>query len=82
MPYHKPNNQTLYINKYSNHPPTILKQLLKIIDKRISEILSDIEEFSKVIPMYNQALKASGFKVKLTYNPNKMKRQTRKRNIT
>ena len=31
-PHYKPNNQTLNINKYSNHPPNILKQLPKSID--------------------------------------------------
>ena len=36
-PYRKPNNKPLYINKHSNHPPNILKQLLKSIEKRISE---------------------------------------------
>ena len=36
-PYRKPNNKPLYINKHSNHPQNILKQLLKSIEKRISE---------------------------------------------
>ena len=35
--YHKPNNKPLYINKRYNHPSNILKQLLKSIEKRISE---------------------------------------------
>ena len=36
-PYRKPNNKPLYINKHFNHPQNILKQLLKSIEKRISE---------------------------------------------
>ena len=34
--YRKPGNKPLYINKYSNHPSNILKQLPKFIEKRIS----------------------------------------------
>ena len=34
--YRKPGNKPLYINKYSNHPSNILKQLPKFVEKRIS----------------------------------------------
>ena len=37
-PYSKPNNEILYINKQSNHPPTILRQLPSMIEKRISDL--------------------------------------------
>ena len=39
-PYQKPNNSPIYINKNSNHPPNILKQLPKSIFKPISETSS------------------------------------------
>ena len=39
-PYRKPNDQLFYINKHSNHPPSVLRQLPKSISKRISEISS------------------------------------------
>ena len=55
-PYRKPNNKPLYINKHSNHPPNILKQLPKSIEKRISETSSNIDVFSRSIKMYNDAL--------------------------
>ena len=29
QPYRKPNNEPIYINKRSNHPPNILKELPK-----------------------------------------------------
>ena len=38
QPYRKPNNEPIYINKRSNHPPNILKELPKVINKRISDI--------------------------------------------
>ena len=46
-PYRKPNNKPLYINKHSNHPPNILKQLPKSIEKRISETLSNTDVFNR-----------------------------------
>ena len=33
-PYRKPNDNPIYINKQSNHPPNVLKQLPKSIAKR------------------------------------------------
>ena len=33
QPYRKPNSKTAYINKHSNHPPNILKELPKAINK-------------------------------------------------
>ena len=38
FPFRKANNTPLYINASSNHPPTIIKQLLKMINKRISDL--------------------------------------------
>ena len=35
-PYHKPDNEILYIDKDSNHPPSIIKQAPTPIKKRIS----------------------------------------------
>ena len=39
FPFRKANNTLLYINTFSNHPPTIIKQLPKVISKRISDLL-------------------------------------------
>ena len=69
-PYRKPNNSPIYINKNSNHPPNILKQLPKSIAKRISETSSSEEIFNKSIKIYSKALKESGFTDELKYSPN------------
>ena len=37
-PYRKDNNQLLYINKQSNHPPTIIKQISSMVNRRISDM--------------------------------------------
>jgi hypothetical protein len=67
MPYRKPNNDPVYINTLSNHPPTIIKHLPKSIGKRISEISSDQETFKKAAPVYNQALRVAGYNHEIKY---------------
>ena len=66
-PYRKPNDTPLYINSQSNHPPTILKQLPKMISDRISSISCDENEFNKAKDEYNNSLKRSGFKQCINY---------------
>ena len=64
-PYQKPNDNPVYKNKNSNHPPTVLRQLAKSVRKRISETSSDDQMFKESIPIYEEALKKSGFHEKL-----------------
>ena len=85
-PYRKANDEPLYINKHSNHPPAVLRQLPKSISKRISEISSNEEIFKQSIPIYEKALKDGGFNEKVVYNKenttsneqNEKKKRTRK----
>ena len=55
-PYRKPNDDPLYINKHSNHPPSILRQLPTSINKRISTLSSDKQTFEDAAPAYQSAL--------------------------
>ena len=80
-PYRKPNNELLYINKHSNHPPSIINQIPSMISNRISQNSCDKNHFDKVAPDYNIALKTSRFNENVTYIPSPFKRQTRKRKI-
>lgn len=84
-PYQKPNDTTIYINKNSNHPPNITKQLPKTINKRINDISSNKEIFENSAAHYNEALKLCGYTEKLSYvteNPDHPNRpKNRKRNI-
>ena len=66
-PYRKPNNETLYIDSNSNHPPTIIKHLPAAIGRRISDISSNKELFNKAKPHYESALKQSGHDEELMY---------------
>ena len=66
--YRKPNNEPTYINKDSNHPTSVLKELCNSIAKRISEISSNEIIFKESIDLYQNALKTSGFNEKLEYS--------------
>ena len=65
--YRKPDNRPVYLNKNSNHPITVLKQLPKSIEKRISDISSNENVFTQSIPIYQDALQKSGFTEQLKY---------------
>ena len=86
-PNHKPNNKALYINKHSSHPPNILKQLPKFIEKRISETSSNTDVFNRSIKIYKDALHESNFKEILKFvipapkNNDENQKRKRKRNI-
>ena len=84
-PYRKPDNNPLYINVNSNHPPSIIKQLPKSISTRISSLSCNSEEFNKASTIYNDALKSSGYKEGISYTKsrgqNVGKRKNRPRNI-
>ena len=67
-PFRKANNTPLYINAFSNHPPTIIKQLPKMISKRISDLSCNKDEFDKVKSVYESALKDSGQFSSMSYN--------------
>ena len=82
-PYRKPNDQPLYIHRQSNHPPSIIRTLPASISRRISDISCDQDTFKKATPIYNDALKASGYTDSLSYANDrpKQKGKNRQRNI-
>ena len=58
----------LYINRHSNHPPSIIKQLpTSPINKRISALSADEQTFHESAPIYQNALRHSDFDHKLDY---------------
>ncbi len=66
-PYRKPNDDPLYINRHSNHPPSIIKQLPTSINKRISALSADEQTFHESAPISQNALRHSNFDHKLDY---------------
>ena len=88
-PFRKENDKPQYINKHSNHPPNIKKELPEMIKKRLSELSSSEELFNSEVTEYDEALKAAGYSEKLQYiHPDKLNnnlsnntRRSRKRKI-
>jgi len=68
-PYRKPNNDPVYLNKQSNHPSSVLNQLPASINRRISELSSNLQIYQKEILPYREALSKSGFIDQLSFNP-------------
>ena len=56
FPFRKVINKLLYINVKSNHPYTIIKELPKMINKRLSDLSCNQEELNKAKPLYEEAL--------------------------
>ena len=67
QPYNKPDNNPLYINILSNHPPNMIENLPENISKRINTLSADETTFNKSKDLYNNALAESGFKYKITF---------------
>ena len=68
-PYQKPDNTIQYIHVESNHPPNIIKQIPKTIEKRLSQLSSSEKIFNESAPFYEDKLQQSGYQQKLKYNP-------------
>ena len=79
FPYRKPNNTPLYIHCESNQPASISKQLPSITNRRISNLSCNENEFNKAKPIYESALKNSGFNYSMKLEP-PVENTRRKRN--
>ena len=69
-PYRKSNDKHSHINKSFNHPPSILKQLPKSIEKILSETSSTKGIFKRSLKPYQYALIVSGFRNDSSYIEN------------
>ena len=78
--YHKPDNEISYIHKDSNHPPSILKQILTLIAKVISTISSNKTIFNESKEICQKALEKSGYRQTLKYHPVNANVSNNKRN--
>ena len=65
----KPNGSPLYVHKDSNHPRSILENIPKSINRRLSSISSNQEVFKAACPPYQAALEKSGYDFQLNYEP-------------
>ena len=82
--YQKPDIIIQYIHVDSNHPPNIINQIPKTIEKRLSQPSSNEEIFNESAPFYEDNLHQYGYQQKLKYNPVNTKthsKRNHKRNI-
>ena len=80
FPFRKANNTPLYINAFFNNPPTVIKQLSKMVSKRISDLSCNKEEFDKIKSVYESALKDSIHFSSISYNNSNTRNARRNRN--
>ena len=78
-PYKKENTEIRYINRNSNHPKIIKKNLPAMIENRLIKLSKNKDIFDNNICTYQNALDKSNFKHKLAYTTD-LNRQKKKRN--
>ena len=81
FPFRKPNNKPLYINAHSNHPPPIIKELPKMVNRRLSDLSCNENEFLKAKAPYEAALRESGHQPVAEYVESVTPRKTRNRKV-
>ena len=87
-PYMKPNNTILYVNRLSNHPPAVIKNIPESVNRRLSGISCNEKVLKEAAGPYQKALQDSGYQYELKYTEQggegqaKGKRKNRPRNIT
>ena len=81
-PFRKPNDNPLYIDINSDHPPKIKKQLKNMIQKRLSTLSSSKAVFDREKTIYETALKNAGHQHNLEYmEPEEPKKRKRRRKL-
>ena len=82
FPYRRPNNTPLNIHSESNHPPSITKQLPSMTNRHISNLSCNGNEFNEGKPLYETALKNSGFNYSMKFEaPVENARRNRNRKV-
>ena len=76
----------MYVNCNSNHPPHIIKQIPKMVNRRLCAISKNEQAYQQASGEYMDALKLSGYNTdNLKFEDlnlvNKNKKRTRKRKI-
>ena len=86
-PFMKPNDNPVYVDTGSNHPPKVLENIPKGINKRLTTISATKEIFDRAAPVYQAALDKSGHNFKLQFDQEQVasgegNRKTNKRRRT
>ena len=77
----KTNSVPVYVQRQSNHPPSVLQNIPQSVNDRLNILSSSKEKFEAVAPPYQEALEKSGYNHKLEFTDlsGSMTRQTRRR---
>ena len=77
-PFRKDDIIPTYVNKKSNHPPSITQHLPDMIERRLNSRCSNKTIFDKHKHIYETALKNSGYQAKLQYKPADVKEKKKR----
>ena len=66
-PYLTDSNKIIYVNTESNHPLSIIKQLPKLMELRLSQLSANKEIFKNSATPCNEALTKAGRKHQIQY---------------
>ena len=80
-PFTKPNNISSYVNKRSNHPRNIIKRIPDTINKQLSNISSNEQQFDATAQEYQDALHRAGYEHKLKFEKPVTYKRKRNRKI-
>ena len=59
----------LYVHSQSNHPRSVLKNIPRSINDRLSKLSSSEEIFDAAVPPYKQAISNAGYSYKMKCQP-------------
>ena len=82
-PFCKPNSNSVYVNRASNHWNTTIKQIPVGIEKRLNSISATKSDFDQTKGTYQQALNKAGYKYTLKWEESQSshRRRVRKKEI-
>ena len=66
-PYSKPNSKPLYVHSKSNHPPSVLQNIPKMVNQRLNMLSSSEDMFNSAVQQYQEALEDSEYDHKLQF---------------
>ena len=71
----------MYVNRQSNHPPAVTKNIPLAVNRRLSSISSTKEIFDSAAPIYQAELSRAGYNHKLEFTEVEEPKRRRKRRI-
>ena len=79
-PFRKPLDNPTYVNKTSSHPPSVIKEIPRSVQDRLSMLSSSNVEFDEAAPPYKEDLKKAGYEDEIKFQkPEKGKKKNRSR---